>query len=207
MPGETASINLTFHSRMEDESVWHDAKLIIEKSNDDDPGKWEELQTISFKGSTGRPKLEIEPEVLDFGFVSLGNALTKSFKLKNSVLPKVNYDSSPPQGTSSTKYELKPTWERPIFSVADEYLTGELDVGAFVEIPITYNPPDTVKHVESILITTSLDKSSFQLTGHGAVFKIATDTLPKQIDFGKVDVGELKQQTVWRCMFDLISLP
>ncbi|KAI8848053.1 hypothetical protein BC829DRAFT_444126 [Chytridium lagenaria] len=132
-PNETVNIEAIFESINEDGDEWHEARLIVERCDDELHDKWSELSSIKLLGAGGTPKMVLEPEILDFHHFGLGFEKSTAVVMRN-------------EGSAALEYEIQTPWDFDgnIYLSEDVSLTGKLGPQESTEIMLKFRPTEVI---------------------------------------------------------------
>ncbi|KAJ3299223.1 hypothetical protein HK104_009688 [Borealophlyctis nickersoniae] len=179
----TANIEAIFESLDEDEGEWHEARLVVEKCDDEAADKWSELSSIKLTGAGGRPKLVIEPSEIDFKDGGVGIRRTLAIIFRN-------------EGTANLSYEVLPEWDwSSCFQFSENFQTkGQIDVDEEVRAELHFTPDQHISYRTEIQVKTPLEVKTIVAKGQGAEYKILQQALPENINFSTIHLGESDQK-------------
>ena len=159
----------------------------------DDPN--EPLLFIHLKSSyKGIPKIKVEPELLDFGFVAVGEQSSKSFQImndledngENNAVLKISDMGIDP--ISNRHFTLEPERELPVL----------LTPGEVLNVNLTYAPIDSRIDEVLVVIGSSDEETPIFELPVTAESLVPPDIVvsTSNISFGEVQVGDIVRQTI-----------
>lgn len=83
-PSSHTTITAMFQSMAGRGEEWQEAVLIVQKQNDD--GTWSELTKLKLQGAAGEPKIDLNPNEVDFGVVGVSQNVRAGFQVRNDVI-------------------------------------------------------------------------------------------------------------------------
>ncbi|KAJ3017466.1 UNVERIFIED_CONTAM: hypothetical protein HDU68_011679 [Siphonaria sp. JEL0065] len=84
-PNMSLGVSVAFESLAENGDAWQDARLIIEKCDDEIKNMWSELSSMKLTGAAGTPKLSLSEDEIDYGVVGKGITKVHRVTLHNEV--------------------------------------------------------------------------------------------------------------------------
>ncbi|KAJ3213593.1 hypothetical protein HDU67_002684 [Dinochytrium kinnereticum] len=186
LPNETVNIEAIFESINEDGDEWHEAKLIVEKCDDELHDKWSELSSIKMLGAGGTPKLVIDPEVIEFGHFGIGFEKSMPVVFRN-------------EGTAVLEYEIQSPWDFDgnIYLSEGTSLTGKLNSQESMEVILRFRPTEVISYETNITLKYQIGVKQVKILGQGcASYQFFKDSLPNNLQFGSIGFGDSAEKTV-----------
>ena len=105
------------------------------------------------------------------------------------------------QGNATVEYSVSDIWQyNDQISFKDNSLmTGSINPNESVEVIIIFTPKEVTFYDSDITFTTQIAKRVLRLSGQGVEYKLNGNTLPKELDLGKLDFCSL-------CEFNVIYI-
>lgn len=187
-PNEQVVVTAFFKAVKGRGDKWQNAKLVIERLDPSESGKWVVFSEVGLKAGLGEAKFALEPESgsLNFETIPIGEIKTLKFLLKNP-------------GTASCPYEISPGWMHDnLFIIEDRSsLQGTIaSDGGVVEIPVRFKPTAEGFFSTELTITTPVATKTINIAGNAQLMKLSTSSLPKQIDFKAINLGSYRNEEV-----------
>ncbi|KAJ3137190.1 hypothetical protein HK100_000909 [Physocladia obscura] len=198
-PNDCLDLQLTFESLNEHGDEWQNARMIIEKCDNEPSNIWSELSSMKLTGAAGTPKLALSIENIDFGVTGKGI-------LKAAVVTFGN------EGNALLSFEIESGWDydSEIFLENSKMASGKIFPGESFDVIVKFKPMDVQEYISSLVIKTQTETKNLVITGTGALYKFWKDSLPSVVSFGEVMLGEKASQkiTVFNdCVYDIEVQP
>ncbi|KAI9336135.1 hypothetical protein BDR26DRAFT_920198 [Obelidium mucronatum] len=178
-PNMSLGVSVAFESLPENGDAWQDARLVVEKCDDEGKNLWSELSSMKLTGAAGTPKLALSEDELDFGVVGKGIAKTHIVTLHN-------------KGNALLSYDFETGWDYSgnIYFENEELISGKIVAGASVEVSLVFKPDNVMDYSTILFIKTQLDKKTILIKGTGALYKFHKESIPTVLNFGTIFVGD-----------------
>ncbi|KAJ3195566.1 Cilia- and flagella-associated protein 47, partial [Irineochytrium annulatum] len=196
-PGQVMDIAAVFESVDEDGDEWHEARLIVERCDDELKDNWVELTSIKLLGAGGTPKLLLDPEVVQFSHQGIGFDKFASTVFRNEV-GFFRHATKPDcmlQGSALLEYEILSPWDFDgnMFIKDGTPLSGKIDAQESQEICFRFRPTEVLDYETVISIKTQVDTKTLKLVGQGASYQFYKESLPNVLQFGAVAFGTMHE--------------
>ncbi|KAJ3067849.1 hypothetical protein HDU99_003367, partial [Rhizoclosmatium hyalinum] len=155
-PNKSMDVAVAFEPIPENGDEWQDARLVIEKCDDEAKNVWSELSSMKLTGAAGTPKLALSEDSMEFGVVGKG-------------IEKVQYITLRNEGNALLNYAFEAGWDYfgNIYFEKEDLLSGKIVAGESVDIGIVFKPDGVLEYSTALNIITQLDKKTLQI--HGTV--------------------------------------
>ncbi|KAJ3092272.1 hypothetical protein HK102_009083 [Quaeritorhiza haematococci] len=161
----------------------HEYKLIIETCQDEEDAKWSEVASLRLSGASGKPRLQVDPQLLDFSHCPLKTEKQMHLTLRS-------------EGTATVSYEIEEPWDFcNVFQIAED-TTGRLEPGQVTCLHVTFKPDAEMEYTTKFKIKTQLSTVEVLLGGHGAIYRLDRTHLPDVLDMGHIMLGNIVEKRV-----------